>query len=1225
MLAPAGNALPTGASSLSTAGAAVSTATIRRAALLATLLLSTLAAAADTALPYTSTSILLSGSVGLPDGNSDTAYIFTPKGGSVDLLSVNISSTLSASALKPQTLTSGLPFLGSGSIAFTPSLLDNGTLTVLAGDCSVATDSALWTYTPAVSSGSTKSKVSWARHATAPSKNWDYGQGGPYFLGGSLSFSAQLAPVISDPILYVYGGMCPWPNATTSSWQSSATYSNRMLKISPPSSDKAYTVSYAPSTGPPIAEAGFTFTELAPSLSNRSGIVTQQTSHVLLGGHTQQAFINMSTAAIWSLPEETWNFVSIASPSAIPPSAKADLLATKDTVLAAAVAGDVDSRSGHTTVLSEDGSSLVILGGWVGDTTQAAEPQLAIIKMGAAYGDWQFVIPPLQPAGSGIYGHGAALLPGNMMMVYGGYTIPPASKKRFRRASTIQMFYNITSQTWSNTYTNPGQTTRPSNPDSGSGSDDNPNHPGPFPSSVTPSTGPAPSSPPESSPASEDEGSRTKLGLGLGLGLGIPLLLALVFFAACLYRRRNKRRARRDEALRGLAQGMPGSLGRGDEHGEMLQRDHDGPLDEDLLQWDADSARDWYTGGHDPYVQGRRSLGYETLRGAGGQRGGYQAPAMPAPVGGRGRVATRGLYQPSTGLGNGYDFAPLRTPMKNEIHPIYEDDEEEGDDGDLGAQGLISPQRDDDDDPFATPMGPATPTTGLFPPPGSSNRSESTPSPEHGQQDRGQAQDPEVQGWVSDVDAADAVLTAKIGRHGSTTTTPPRFQHQRQQSRGSARSSVHNLAAPAGDFDEARTGSNLSDKSAFSFVQGAERTLSSRPLPQINTQGNQERQSQAHHFRSAFGGSSAPSVPGLTPAATEARLGTSGSTSSSSTHTFSTAKSTFATLQAEAPGLLFHGDPQSPSHQHQTDEAVMVDDDDYITVPGSPSKSKPRRSWFGSLRRVFSGGTSQGSESSRGDSPTHDSLLGGGGDYEPPRLVGMGADGQFHTLTKRKQGREAWDPSSFGEPRVSGEGEWDVERAVEQRLVQVMFTVPKERLRVVNAEIEREEEAVVVDPEEEEEEVEEEEDGRGWDEKQEVMEQRRQFKIWEQQELEQEPQQQHREQPQEQRQRQHRLKEGDLEKMMQQEREREEITRFKEEHQFKFDGKHRGRDSYLEPPTAGISPSTSLRTSSITTTTPIHTAEAIRMERPRTRVLEMVESIESRSSRGNSPSGSPTR
>jgi hypothetical protein len=31
------------------------------------------------------------------------------------------------------------------------------------------------------------------------------------------------------------------------------------------------------------------------------------------------------------------------------------------------------------------------------------------------------------------------------------------------------------------------------------------------------------------------------------------------------------------------------------------------------------------------------------------------------------------------------------------------------------------------------------------------------------------------------------------------------------------------------------------------------------------------------------------------------------------------------------------------------------------------------------------------------------------------------------------------------------EGEWDVERASENRVVQLMFTVPRQRLRVVNA------------------------------------------------------------------------------------------------------------------------------------------------------------------------------
>ena len=54
---------------------------------------------------------------------------------------------------------------------------------------------------------------------------------------------------------------------------------------------------------------------------------------------------------------------------------------------------------------------------------------------------------------------------------------------------------------------------------------------------------------------------------------------------------------------------------------------------------------------------------------------------------------------------------------------------------------------------------------------------------------------------------------------------------------------------------------------------------------------------------------------------------------------------------------------------------------------------------------------------------------------------------------------------------VTDSTEWDVEAAVEQRVVQVMFTVPREKLRVVNADIDalslasaKEERAEIVDP-----------------------------------------------------------------------------------------------------------------------------------------------------------------
>ncbi|KAK3390276.1 hypothetical protein B0H63DRAFT_446407 [Podospora didyma] len=1197
----AGNALRSSLSLLSSPSTAAGPARRLAAwvALAAVLATQAVAAAAADELPYIPTTVLLSSGsdVRTPSNTGDVAYIFAPNAaGSVDLLSVNISSTLSAASFKTQTLTSGVPFFPAGSrtTTFTPSLLDNGTITALAGDCSVATNTSLWTYSGASSS--------WTRHVTTLSTSSDFSQGGPYFLGGSLSFSEQLAPAMSDPVHYIYGGMCPGANASSSAWQSSAAYSNRMLRVSrsSPSSPQApFTVDTTRSARSPTAAAGFSFTELTPALSNRSGVVNQQTSHVLIGGHTKQAFINMSMAAVWSLPEESWNFVTIREPAAATRSGTD--LAVKDTATATAV----DSRSGHTAVLSEDGSSLIILGGWVGDVSQAAKPQLAIVKIGASFDDWEWSIPPRQPSGSGVYGHGVALLPGNVMMVYGGYDIVPSTtmKRQVAGGSGRQLFFNITSLSWSDEYTNPALGEGKSG-GSGGGS----THGGEGGGGASDTT----ANDNDSSPASQNK----QIGLGVGLGVGILVLLLLAGLGICLRRRQKRRREQRNEALHGLSQGMiNGSLPRqhnstGDDDEDddvMLERNGMGGAG-GIFPWNATSAQTWYTGGADPYASSRRSLGYETLRGASKSSPSLYLPPPPLAASsssGRPRGgAARGLYVPTTGNGNGSGYDGFLMPPRssnNRIEPIYEEADE---DGDLSmaaaAVAHIGPEKDELlDDPFMTPTtgtDSPSPQQHYFPPPlGLKNNEKSPP----------QGQDPEVQGWVSDVDAADAVLSAKISRHGSTTTTPPAGLRgavigsggpttpTRHQSGGRTSPSRRPSVRSAAEHDDtARTGSNLSERSAFSFVQGAERAAS--------------------HFRAAFG-----TVPAVVPVSSSSSSdgGRLGSSSGSSSHTFSTAKSNFATLQAEGPSLLLGGGNHNNTTTTKDDEEYEYIND----VPGSPSKSKPRRSWFGSLRRVFStgastSGSSAGGTSSRGVSPTHEGLLAGeGGDYEKRASTGA------LLLQRRKQGREAWEtgvhtlasPSSSSrrerDEHQEDDDDWDIEKAVEQRLVQVMFTVPKERLRVVNAEV-QEEVAVVVDPDSDDyDDDDDDDDYRPHDEELEMTTALTPPKTADSDKGT--------------------ATKGSLSGSGKQPETAETEKGEEQQHQ------EEEQETAAEAARMALSPdSGSLRTASITTTATMNlgVAEAVRMERAspahaaKTRVLRMVESIESRSS-DNSPCPSPTR
>lgn len=667
---------------------------------------------------------------------------------------------------------------------------------------------------------------------------------------------------------------------------------------------------------------------------------------------------------------------------------------------------------------------------------------------------------------------------------------------------------------------------------------------------------------------------------------------------------------RRDEVVRGLAQDAGRFLSADDD--EMAENEHFGS-NWFAAAWtgggtDAAAQQEWYTGGSDPYATASRSLGYETLRGK--STSNYPPPLPPvAPAAASGlnrsRSAARGLYLPSTGIGSGggYEFGPGAGGNAG-IHPIYEAEDEDGEAGAAAAAAerctSASPDHRSDEasDPFVTPAttprGPG-PSGGVYFTPAS--RASTTPSPEHRRPPGRQAQDAEVQEWVTDVDAADAVLTARIGPHGGTTTTTttpatPCLTTPTRQTSRAARSRRDSLSfSPVEPADEAPTASNLSEsgRSNFSFGAGPSRSNS---------------------VRVAAGGGDARRP---------------GSSSGSSSHTYSTARTNgngngngggagFVGLREEGPSLLLGTPARGYSPEHR-------DDDYHESPPGSPSKHKPRRSWLGSLRRVFSGSGTHDGGSSRTESP--EGFGGGSGSDYDPRLVGMGPGAR---LLRRKQGKEAWSGQQGGE---EDEEEWDVERAVEQRLVQIMFTVPKERLRVVNAEVEREEEGEIVDPEREE----------GWqdvgdEEFAEPTRYRREEQAYDEH---------HAQTP----------------------RGEEEVEGYRDDHglhqqktPLRPDDQEYGTDAERLALRQEISRETAVRDdttetlldvpeqerrpSTPTTPTTFHTAEAVRLERPsktklldvkesieslerpKTKVLQMVESIESLSRR-SSPAGTPAR
>lgn len=232
----------------------------------------------------------------------------------------------------------------------------------------------------------------------------------------------------------------------------------------------------------PIPEAGFSLTSI-PTGDTSMNVV-------IIGGHTEKAFVDMRQVAVYQVPEGRWKFADVELPRAAPPklSSSSTRVATdpRPTTETETTREDpstavravqrrqegeegeedkdtrrIDPRSGHTAVVTKDGKRVIVYGGWVGNVNTPAEPRLIVLELVGDVGkeNWRWEIPytrsgelgpPADGEEEGLSGHAAVMLEGDIMMITSGYRISP-----FTNASEVSdktFFYNVTSASWVPTY-----------------------------------------------------------------------------------------------------------------------------------------------------------------------------------------------------------------------------------------------------------------------------------------------------------------------------------------------------------------------------------------------------------------------------------------------------------------------------------------------------------------------------------------------------------------------------------------------------------------------------------------------------------------------------------------------------------------------------------------------------------------------------------------------------
>ena len=939
-------------------------------------------------------------------GNGSLAYLFAPQttGSQASLLVFNTSGTVQSTD-HAKTLFNALPFLSSKTTKSFMPIADKDGITVLSGDCSEsAAGLELWSFV----AGSTQGNGTW----TSLQMALDDQSLGANYLSAGFSFSPDSSADAAS--LYVFGGMCP--NSKTesaSTWTSNAMYTNTMLTLSPEaasSSGAPYQLSVTGARAPPIAEAGLTITALTPASSDSNG--DQQQNFVLIGGHTQQAFINMSQVALFALPQQSWAFAAVDQP-----------------------ATPVDPRSGHTAVLTEDGSKIIVYGGWVGDVSTPAQPQLAVLNIGEGYGgdgDWSWTLPSQSSSpygsGSGVYGHGAVLLPGGVMMVTGGTQINGGESKAKRGSPSDMDFFNTTSMTWGNTYINPNSPASPAYI----------SHP---------------------ADSTTDLKKTDRIGLGVGLALGLIALagIAVVWF---LYSRRlRQQRAIREKELRELA------LGTERYHSTSFnaEQDHRYP-ERRSASWHNMQERQMESSGAEAYPwapvinqdQANR-LNVESDQDEGnGLRQAERTGLLfdiPSP--------TRGLRRSmhSRGPQSFGAFQPAPSGVPGGVFRI--DEEEEGSRNGslrrLRAPNAIIDRSSTHSDPFKDPPKTA----------------------ESISEEEAERRKKEVQGWVEDWQ--EAAESMNISR--SPSQAHSRTYSNLSQAYSQYHSSSSDPSGRGSPEKSDRTGSNLSERSQYSqaSIQKSAAGTVSRNTSQRSASagyalfsgaaaaiGRMTGRPQQPDYGTTSNLASAPSVRSFS---LNSHPVTGRPPTRERAETISGAKTSTVPVQpGEKSALLTRFDSL---HRYAGDDA-------YWTPPQSPVKDKKEyrsssltrtgvkaMGLLGSVRRVFTGtgGVDVSDrvatfEHSAGSSPTKsipemmESTPGRSPSASQAFWRGKRGAKDWQTEDDAKDSAVASNTGTIRRKPLPGQArdeDWDVESAVNNRVVQVMFTVPKEKLRVVNA------------------------------------------------------------------------------------------------------------------------------------------------------------------------------